>query len=118
MEEQKNMGMPMEAKKMEMPMEEKMEMPMEAEPNMEMRPAEALLAEEETKLITPTQEEEPQEVRFPTPKPTRQRIIKTKRCPKGCIKKSRCKGKIMGGKHSYKKTKRTKRNKTNKKSKK
>jgi hypothetical protein len=55
-------------------------------------------------------------MRTPTPYPVLvkiQRPPRTKKCPKGCIRKTRCKGKIRGGKRS-KKSKKSSKNKSKK----
>lgn len=62
------------------------------------------------------QEEVPMSVETPSPKTPLKTYIRTKKCPSGCIKKTRCKGQIKGGKRS-KKSKKSKKN-TSKKSKK
>jgi hypothetical protein len=87
------------------------------EENMENGPKDAsqILDEEERELPVPVSTE----VKFPSYKSKKPSKPKTKKCPKGCIKKTRCKGTIRGGRRSKKNKKSSKnKSKKNKKAKK
>ena len=98
----------------------KEDVPRIPEENIEEEPKNAsqILDEEERELPEPPISE----VKFQSSKPKSLSKPKTKKCPKGCIKKSRCKGPIRGGKSSKKNKKqgqnKSKKNKKAKKSKK
>jgi hypothetical protein len=79
--------------------------------NVEEQPKNAseILDEEEKELPEPQNSE----VKFQSSKPNSLSKPKTKKCPKGCIKKSRCKGPIRGGK-TGKKNKKQGQNKSKK----
>jgi hypothetical protein len=80
--------------------------------------ASEILDNEEKEMPMEQSEEAPvpMSVETPSPKTPLKTYIRTKKCPSGCIKKTRCKGQIKGGKRS-KKSKKSKKN-TSKKSKK
>ena len=78
--------------------------------------ASEILDNEEKEMPMEQSEEAPASVETPSPKTPLKTYIRTKKCPSGCIKKTRCKGQIKGGKRS-KKSKKSKKN-TSKKSKK
>jgi hypothetical protein len=113
--ENNELGQPVEPMPVEpMPVEP---MPVEPMPqeNIELPPTNAseILDKEEQELP------EPQSPGFvppvPTPMPSARSVRKTKgkRCPKGCMKKTRCRGTIRGGKRS-KKSRKVRKNKTRK----
>ena len=72
--------------------------------------ASEILDDEEKELPEP----QSSEVIFKSNKPKSLSKPKTKKCPKGCIKKSRCKGPIRGGKRSIKISIKSSKNKSKK----
>jgi hypothetical protein len=86
------------------------------EPTTEVEPV-AEAPENANEILDKEEQElpEPQspEVKLSTPV----KKVNTKKCPTGCIRKTRCKGKIRGGKHS-KKSKKSIKNKSKKNNKK
>jgi hypothetical protein len=82
-------------------------MSIESERREEMNPNQ-ILDEEEREIPMEQSPETP--IARPTPLKT---YVRTKRCPPGCVKKSRCSKKVRGGKRS-KKAKKTKKNNSRK----